>query len=197
MARAVLLGLLALPPLTADAQRILTLDSCRAMALRNNKQMGAAKMKQEVNANLRKSARTQYLPKVNALGGYIWTSREVSILSDDKKEALNNLGTNIAPSMQTALGPIVSTLPATTQAAMAQSMGQLGAALNQTGAGLVEALHTDTRNMMAGAVMVTQPVFMGGAIVAANKIADINEEMAANSLEMKRQGTLFTVEQAY
>ena len=45
--------------------------------------------------------------------------------------------------------------------------------------------------------MVTQPVFMGGAITAVNKIADINEEMAANSLEMKRQGTLYNIEQAY
>ncbi|MBQ5509610.1 MAG: TolC family protein, partial [Prevotella sp.] len=43
----------------------------------------------------------------------------------------------------------------------------------------------------------TQPVFMGGAITAVNKIADINEEMAANSLEMKRQGTLYNIEQAY
>ena len=65
MARVAMLGLLMMLPLTSEAQRLLTLDSCRAMALRNNKQMGVAKMKQEVNANLRKSARTQYLPKVN------------------------------------------------------------------------------------------------------------------------------------
>ena len=56
MARAVTLGLLVLLPLSADGQRLLTLDSCRAMALRNNKQMGVAKMKQEVNANLRKES---------------------------------------------------------------------------------------------------------------------------------------------
>ena len=45
--------------------------------------------------------------------------------------------------------------------------------------------------------MVTQPLFMGGAIVAANKMADINEEMAANSLDLRRQTTLFTIDQAY
>jgi hypothetical protein len=38
---------------------------------------------------------------------------------------------------------------------------------------------------------------MGGALVAANKIADINEEMAANSLEMKRRNTLYNIDQAY
>lgn len=197
MARAVLLGLLALPPLTADAQRILTLDSCRAMALSNNKQMGVAKVKQEVNANLRKSARTQYLPKVNALGGYIWTSREVSILTDDQKSTLNNMGTNTAGHLQNALSPLVSALPSSVQAKMSQDMGQLTGALNQVGAGIADAFRTDTRNMMAGAVMVTQPVFMGGAITAANKMADINEEMAANSLELQRQGTLYNIDHAY
>ena len=34
------------------AQRLLTLDSCRAMALRNNKQMGVVKVKQDIAENL-------------------------------------------------------------------------------------------------------------------------------------------------
>lgn len=197
MARAMLLGLLVLLPLSGECQRVLTLDSCRAMALRNNKQMGVAKMKQEVSANLRKSARTKYLPHVSALGGYIWMSREISLLDNDKKDALNNLGTNAAASLSSSISSIASQLPAATQAKIAQDLAQFTGALNQTGQGLVNALRTDTKNMFAGAIMVTQPVFMGGAITAVNKIADINEEMAANSLEMKRQGTLYNIEQAY
>ena len=197
MARAMLLGLLVLLPLSGECQRVLTLDSCRAMALRNNKQMGVAKMKQEVSANLRKSARTKYLPHVSALGGYVWMSREISLLDNDKKNALSNLGTNAAASLSSSLGTIASQLPPATQAKIAQDLAQFTGALNQTGQGLVNALRTDTKNMFAGAIMVTQPVFMGGAITAVNKIADINEEMAANSLEMKRQGTLYNIEQAY
>jgi len=202
------LGLLLLLPLASGAQslrtgdgtsgvRLLTLDSCRAMALRNNKQMGVAKMKQEVNTNLRKSARTQYLPKVNAVGGYMWMSREISILNDDQKEALSNMGTNTTAKLQDALSPLVSQLPAATQQKMAGDMAAFGGALNQVGTGIVDGFRTDTRNMFAGAVTVTQPVFMGGAIVAANKMADINEKMAANSLEMKKQGTLYNIDQAY
>ena len=45
--------------------------------------------------------------------------------------------------------------------------------------------------------MLTQPVFMGGAIVAMNKMADLGEELAANSAESKRQLTLYTIDQAY
>ena len=204
MARAVTLGLFGLffaseaaygaeQPSVAGTQRLLTLDSCRAMALRNNKQMGVAKVKQEVNANLRKSARTQYLPKVNAVGGYMWMSREISLLNDDQKEALSNLGTIATSKLQNAPEPVTSQLPAAT----AGDMGQFAGALNQVGASLVEGFRTDTRNMFAGAVTVTQPVFMGGALVAANKIADINEQMAANSLEMKRQNTLYNIDQMY
>jgi len=154
-------------------------------------------MKQEVNANLRKSARTQYLPKVNAVGGYVWMSREISLLNDDQKEALSNLGTNATTKLQDALSPLVSSLPAATQAKMADDMSLFAGTLNQVGTGMVDGFRTDTRNMMAGAVTVTQPVFMGGALVAANKMADINEEMAANSLEMKRQGTLYNIDHAY
>ena len=197
MARVIGLGLLVLLPMSGECQRVLTLDSCRAMALRNNKQMGVAKMKQEVNANLRKSARTAYLPKVNAVGGYLWMSREMSILNDDQKEALSNMGTNTTVKLQDALAPLASALPAATQQKMAGDLAAFGGALNQVGAGIVDGFRTDTRNMMGGAVTVTQPVFMGGALVAANTMADINEEMAANSLEMKKQNTLYNIDQVY
>ncbi len=197
MARAMSLVLLVLLSMNSYAQRVLTLDSCRSMALRNNKQMSVAKVKQEVNADLQKSARTKNLPRVNALGGYMWMSREISILNDDKKDALNNLGTNTASSLANTFGTLASQLPTAAQAKIAQDMAQFVGVLDQTGQGLVNALRTDTRNMFAGAVMVTQPVYMGGAIEAGNKIADINVEMAANSLEMNRQNTLYKIDQAY
>ena len=205
---AITLGLLVLLPLTGEAQRlrvgddtsgmrILTLDSCRAMALRNNKQMGVARVKQEVNANLRKSARTKYLPQVNVLAGYEWMSKEVSILNDEQKSVLSNMGTSTATSLQNALAPLASQLPAATQAKVAQDMSQFAGALNQVGQHVVDGFRTDTRNTIAGAVTVTQPLFMGGAITAANKMADINEEMAANSLEAKQQTILFNIDHAY
>ena len=197
MTRVLGLGLLVLLPLTVEAQRLLTLDSCRAMALRNNKQMSVAKVKQDVNASLQKSARTKYLPHVNAMGGYVWMSKEISMLSEEDKETLNGLGTNAAASLSGTIGSIASQLPAAAQAQLAQGVSQFAGSLDQVGAGLVNAMRTDTHNMFAGAVTVTQPVFMGGAITAANKIADINVEMAANSLELKRQGTLYNIDQAY
>ena len=69
-------------------QTVLSLDSCRAMALRNNKQIRVAEVRRDVAANVRKAARTKYLPHVSAVGGYEHTSREISLLSDAQKSAL-------------------------------------------------------------------------------------------------------------
>ena len=189
--------LLAIGSLTAGAQRMLSLDSCRAMALRNNKQLSVSRVKQEVAKNIKKSARTKYLPHVSAVGGYIWNSEEVSILNEDQKNALSNLGSNAASDLQAKLGPYASILPAALQAKLGQDLTKLSGFLDHAGQGVVDAFRTDTRNAFGGAVIVTQPLFMGGAIVALNKMADIGEEMATNSAEARQQTTLYNIDQAY
>ena len=73
----------------------------------------------------------------------------------------------------------------------------IATSLNGVGQGIVDAFHTDTRNIFAGAVVVTQPVFMGGAIIAMNKMADLGEELACNSAEQTRQQTLYSIDQTY
>ena len=211
IARSVMVGLLVLLPMTGGAQRLLSLDSCRAMALRNNKQMGVAKTKQEVAAHRRMSARTQYLPHVSAIGTYQFTSKPISLLSDEQKTSFPQMGTALSNNIQQETVNSLSRLsPHTIQAleqmglskeSISQLVGKsfsgVETALNGVGQNFVDALDTDTRNLFAGAILVNQPVYMGGAIDAANKIADINEEMAANSLEAKRQGILYDIDHAY
>jgi outer membrane protein TolC len=76
-------------------------------------------------------------------------------------------------------------------------MNGMAGTLNQLGEGIIDAFHTDTRHMFGGSIMVTQPVFMGGAIIAMNKMADLGEELAANSADARRQETLYQIDQAY
>ena len=182
---------------TVGAQRLLSLDSCRAMALRNNKQMSISRVKQEIAANVRKSARTKYLPHISALGGYEYTSKEVSILNDDQKEALNFMGSNLKNGIVSSVGPYAQILPAALQQRLGTDLTNLASFLDLGGQNIVNAFRTDTRNLWAGAILLTQPVFMGGAIVAMNKLADAGEELAANSAEAKRQATLYHIDQAY
>ena len=179
------------------AQRVLSLDSCRQMALRNNKQLGVSKLKQEVAENLRKSARTKYLPHVSAIGAYQFTSEEVSILNDAQKAALSGLGTNLVGSMQQSLGPAVAQMQPQTQQLIGQTLTQTAGLLNQRGQNIVDAFRTDTRNVFAGTVLLTQPLFMGGGIMALNKMADLNELMAKNSMDARRHATLYQIDQIY
>ena len=196
---------------SANAQHLLTLDSCRALALNNNKQLGISRVKQEVAANLRKSAHTKYLPHVNALGGYEWFSKEISILNSDQKSMLSNLGTNLVGGIQNKVGTALQSLPVSvwqelgqhgyTPAGIQQSLGTefqgVADALNARGQQVVDAFRTDTRNIFAGAILVTQPIYMGGAITALNNMAAVGEQLAVNSTESKRQATLYQIDQTY
>ena len=192
---------------TSGAQTYLSLDSCKAMALRNNKQLNISRLSKEVAKNVRKAARTKYLPKVDAMGGYLYTSKQISIISGRRRQALGSLGTSLGSQAQASVSDMLSAL--TQQGILTPDQAeQLGGALSQTGQSLgqagnklgqevADAFDTDTRHMWAGAVMVRQPIYMGGAIKAANKIADIGESMADDDLDLKRQATLYGVYQAY
>ena len=190
-----------------SAQTTLSLDSCRAMALRNNKQINASRLKKDVAYNLRKSARTKYLPKVDALGGYEWFSREISLLNSDQKAAFSNVGSNLASGLSGNIGDILGQLasqgvitPETAQQvgqALSNKMAPVAGQANAVGQKVVDAFRTDTRNIWAGSVMLRQPIYMGGAIIAANKIADIGEDIAANDLDLEMQKTLYSIDQAY
>ena len=107
--------------ISADAASTsLSLDSCRTLALANNKELRAAEMERRAAHYGRKSAFTSYLPKVSASGIYMHTDRELSLLSDEQKSGLSHIGSALS-------------LPA----------------LNSVGQRLVDALRTDTRNMYA------------------------------------------------
>ncbi len=201
----------------ATAQTVLCLDSCRAMALRNNKQMDVARQKIALAQNLRRSARTKYLPHISAIGTYQFTSEELSLLNDDQKQSLSNLGTNAAgrlqgmtSGLQTQLGQIGQVLgglglpmevfqqmASQMQQQMGQTITNTAGLLNTEGQKIVDAFRTDTRNIFAGSVVVTQPVFLGGAIIALNQMADINEEMMQHSADARRQAVIYSTDQAY
>ncbi len=191
----------------AKAQMTLSLDSCRAMALRNNKQINASKLKKDVAYNLRKSARTKYLPKVDALGGYEWFSREISLLNSSQKSLFSNLGSNVTSSIggkvNDMVGQMVSQGVISQDDAkqigtfLAEKMAPIQEKGNSLGQGIVDAFRTDTRNIWAGSVMLRQPIYMGGAIIAANKIADITEQLADNDVDLQTQKTLYSIDQAY
>ena len=178
------------------AQTILSLDSCRALALANNKDLLISNEKINAAHYQRKAAFTNYLPSFSATGTYMRNQKEFSLLNADQKAALSGLGTSMAGPLEQAGGIIAQLHPE-----LASKIPELGASLtsafNNAGSSLVDALRTDTRNVYAGAVTLTQPLYMGGKIRAYNKITQYAEELARQQHQGGMQEVIMSTDQAY
>ena len=178
------------------AQSFLSLDSCRALALANNKDLLISNEKINAAHYQHKAAFTNYLPSFSATGTYMRNQNEFSLLNNDQKAALSGLGTNLAGPLQQAAGIIAQLHPE-----IASQIPALGASLtsafNEAGSSLVDALRTDTRNVYAGAITLTQPLYMGGKIRAYNKITKYAEELAQQQHQGGMQEVIMSTDQAY
>ena len=178
------------------AQTSLSLDSCRALALTNNKDLLISHEKINAAHYQRKAAFTNYLPNFSATGAYMRNQKEFSLLNNDQKAALSGLGSNLAGPIGQAATGIISTYPELAPLISSLS-GSLPAALDQVGNSLVDALRTDTRNVYAGAITLTQPLYMGGKIRAYNKITKYAEELARQQHNGGMQEVIMSTDQAY
>ena len=153
------------------------LDTLRARAVSNNKSLLMAEQNKVAAHYTHKSATTNFLPKISGTAAYMYTSRELSLLSDNQKQTLSNIGTGLS--------------------AMVPDLAPLAPKLNAAGSGLVDALHTDTRNAGLMAVMLTQPIYMGGKIRAYNKITEYAEQAAGTMYDKTLQDIIVEVDDAY
>lgn len=185
--------------LGANAQSVLSLDSCRALALANNKELRISAEKISAAHYEKKAAFTNFLPKISAMGTYMRTEKEISLLSDDQKTAIGHIGTTAQGSIQETFQQLIASNPAMGQLLepLEPLIPGIGSALNGVGQGLVDALRTDTRNMYAGALTLTQPIFMGGKIVAYNKITKYAEQLAESQHATGMQDLILSTDKAY
>ena len=185
--------------LSSYAQQVLTLDSCRALALANNKELRISQEKVNAAHYEKKAAFTNYLPKIDLTGGYMRTQKEISLLSDEQKQSISNIGTTAGAQLQeqikqlAASDPVLGSLLQPLQGVIPV----LTAGLNGVGQGLVDAFRTDTRNMTVGAATLTQPLFMGGKIIAYNKITKYAERLAESQHATGMQDLILQTDQVY
>ena len=160
-----------------SAAGVLSLDSCRSLAMSNNKELRMQDANQQAAYYERKAAYTKYFPRISATGAYMYTSKEISLLSDEQKDKLNNLGTTLG--------------------AMVPQLDGKQAMLNGLGTQLVDDLHTNTHNIGAVGVMLTQPLYMGGKIDAYNHITRYAEQVALKQHDLTQQEVILDVDKAY
>ena len=197
MERLVSITLFAGITFSLQAQIALTLDSCRALAMENNKELLIGQEKIKAAHYQNKAAFTNYLPKLSATGTYIRNQKEISILNDEQKAGLSQLGTTVGTQVKGFAQQLAVAHPEL--APLIASLGNFDIAtpLNAAGNSIVDAFRTDTRNMYAGAITLTQPLYMGGKIRAYNKITQYAEELARQQHHTGMQEVILSTDQAY
>lgn len=191
----------------AVSQEVYTLLQLRELALENNKQLNASRQKKHIADDTRLAARTLRLPRVNVFASYQLFDREASLLNASQKQTLSTLGTSLGSALAGSATDIISSMVGSGIITPATA-GQLADLINAAGGKMTDignniggkirsAFRTDTHQMWLGNVLVTQPVYMGGAITAANNIAEINSTLIDNEIEKQRQSTLYDIDKTY
>ena len=178
------------------SQGILSLDSCRALAIANNKELLISGEKINAAHYQNKAAFTNYLPNFSATGAYMRNQKEFSLLNSDQKAALSGLGNSISGPLQQA-AQVIGQLHPELAPVLSQLGGAIVPALNEAGSSIVDAFRTDTRNVYAGAITLTQPLYMGGKIRAYNKITKYAEGLARQQHNSGMQEVILSTDQAY
>ncbi len=162
-----------------------TLDSCRQMALRHNREMGIEKLKIEQAGYQRKQAEAAYKPSVDFAGTYIYNGRNISLIDIN----------NIIPSQ--FLNPATGNFDFVLDPASGLGISVDGKYINGAAQKVKDALTFDSHNLFAAGVLVTQPIYMGGKIKAMNQITKYAEQIAQQLHDRKAEDIIYNVDQAY
>ena len=175
------------PMVSADATvtlpGIVPLDSCRAMALTNNKQLQMARQRVVKAEYQNKEAFAAYLPSIDFAGGYLYNQRKISMFDSDQMLPIKSFDLQTQSYQFELVKNPVTGEPI---------KGPNGQYIPANVAYLPkEALEYDIHNVFFGAVTLTQPVYMGGKIVAMNKLTKAAEG-AARELETNATENVYT-----
>lgn len=166
-----------------------SLDSCRNMAVRNNKTVKSAEETIKSAGYYRKAAQAAYLPGIDFSGTYMYNQHEIRLLGEDAKL------------------PTMSFDPASQSYQYNILKGSDGVPVKDPSSGSYiptevavipkEALSYDIHNVFAGALTLTQPIFMGGQIKALNEIAGYGEKLTRAMRNNLTQDLVYAVDEAY
>ena len=194
----------------ANAQRLLSLEDCRSMALESNREIQEALISVDMAKYDKKTAVANYFPEISAKGAYIYNNIDINLVSEEQSQALRGMGTSVKGSLDGTMEQLMAAIKANPAAAMeymqspmwqtvigALSQAEVSQALNGIGTSIDEALHPDFHNLYLGTVSLKQPVFVGGKIINSNKMASLAEKLSEVELEGRREEVLAAVDQAY
>ena len=194
----------------AYGQERLNLEECRRMAVSNNSALDQARISAGMAHYDRAIARANFFPNISASGTYMYNTLDVSLIDSDKSAVLQNAGSIIQESISgkmEALTQAIMTNPSLAMEYMQSPMWQtvlgmlsqtdISQAINGIGSSIDDLLHPDLHNITVAGVALQQPVFVGGKIIASNRIAALAEELAESKYDAEYARTIVNIDQAY
>lgn len=170
-------------------ERRLTLDECRQLALQNNKQMQIGAEKVKAAGYQKKEAFAAYLPAIDFNGGYMYNQKNLSLFDSDQYLPIKTFDLTTQSYQFSVVKNPVTGEPI---------KGPNGQPIPEQVAYLPkESMTFDIHNVFFGAVTLTQPVFMGGKVVAMNKLTGYAEELAKEMHSAGAQDVIYAVDAAY
>ena len=152
------------------AQRMLTLEECRNLAIQNNKELQISGEKIKMADNEKKAAFTKYFPQLSANGAYMWNQKDINLL---------DMGA-LSSSLSSSLGGLA-------QLPMIQHLMS----------GVNDMQHLDVQIIWVGNVSLVQPVFMGGKIVNYNQITKFAKQLAESMNNLQLQDLIYKTDETY
>lgn len=196
--------LLASLSLHAEVIQMLTLDDCRAYALKASSEQASNELRTAATLN-RKAALAAMFPKINANAAYTWNSRHAVLLPNqmDFSFGTATVGKDGSTSFQWSEQSAMNQL--TLQAQQLPDVGsQMMAIQNESGQMLADAyqqiyqaLDLDLTHLFVGQVGVTQPVYVGGRLRELYRIAKAAEQSVNIEADSKRDDIIVSVDEAY
>lgn len=154
------------------AQQPLTLQQCRQLAIDNNKALKIASEQERVAYYNKKDALTKFFPEISFMGGYMHNQKNLHLISSSAIPAAIPLPVPIGD---------LSSIP------IPQDIRD----------GIWKMGEVDIKNIWAGGFTLTQPLFMGGKIVAYNDLRSYAEELAKTMKDSKMTDVIIEVDNAY
>ena len=170
MKRTILLLTVVVTVSCMHAQRMLTLEECRNLAIQNNKELQISGEKIKMADNEKKAAFTKYFPQLSANGAYMWNQKDINLL---------DMGA-LSSSLSSSLGGLA-------QLPMIQHLMS----------GVNDMQHLDVQNIWVGNVSLVQPVFMGGKIVNYNQITKFAKQLAESMNNLQLQDLIYKTDETY
>ena len=188
MMRKLMIGLIVLVVGQGEALAQVSLDSCRRMAIANNKEIIQQQIKIEQAGYQRKQAEAAYLPSLDFEGGYIFNQKKLSLVDQDQllptksfNPATGTYDFNLLTDPATGMPIMNNGQPIPSQVALLPK----------------SALTYDVHNVCAASLTLTQPIYMGGKIRAMNNITHYAEQLAQSMHSTKVQDVVYSVDEAY